>query len=140
MKKLGILFKSFTMIVIIYQFMFAGHEDWGKVSKEILQMKKFEQDSSADAIYLFRKGEMEITRDFKIKLIVHERMKIFNEEGKDVANVVIPYSKYATFLDLKAQTILPDGKKIKFLETEKIYVSWSGGWRCCGNQICNVNR
>ena len=118
------------MIVIIYQFMFAGHEDWGKVSKEILQMKKFEQDSSADAIYLFRKGEMEITRDFKIKLIVHERMKIFNEEGKDVANVVIPYSKYATFLDLKAQ----------FLETEKIYVSWSGGWRCCGNQICNVNR
>lgn len=95
----------------------AGDEDWGKVSKEILGMRTFAKDSSADAIILFEKGEYKITDDFQLKIIVHRRMKIFNEEGKEAANVTIKYDPSSSqILELKAQTILPSGKKIRVKE------------------------
>lgn len=92
-------------------------EKWGEVSREILQMKVFDRDSSADAIILFNKGEITVHQDFTILYRVHQRIKILNKEGQKLATMVIPFhSDMSKILELKAQTIQPSGEILKVRE------------------------
>ena len=64
---------------------------FGKVSKEELLLTEFPQAPDADAVYLFDVGDMRITDDFTLQLKRQVRIKILTEEGKEEANIRIPY-------------------------------------------------
>ena len=74
----------------------------------------------ADAVYLFDIGDMRIMDDFVLKLKRQVRIKILTEEGKNYGNVRIAYWHEDKIRNLKAHTILPNGKKIK-LKKKEIY-------------------
>lgn len=89
---------------------------FGKVSKEELLLTEFPQAPDADAVYLFDVGDMRITDDFTLQLKRQVRIKILTEEGKEEANIRIPYWHEDEIHDLKGHTITPEGKKVKLKE------------------------
>lgn len=89
---------------------------FGKVSKAELQITSIPEDPEADAVWLFEKGDLEIFLDnnrYKLRLKQHGRIKILTEKGKEYADFKIPYWHEDRIHSLKAQAILPNGKKIK---------------------------
>jgi hypothetical protein len=86
--------------------------DFGKVSKDELEMKECSFEKNAPAMMVFGKGiSTYILRpgsmDDFIETEYHYRIKVFNKKGFDYANVKIPYRtdrKYVDFTSLKAQT------------------------------------
>ena len=59
---------------------------FGKVSKEELEMKVYEKDSSADAVILFDKGNF-VANTFKFTR--HKRIKILKQSGTSRGNIVL---------------------------------------------------
>ncbi|MCZ6820216.1 MAG: DUF3857 domain-containing protein [Calditrichaeota bacterium] len=93
---------------------------WGKVAPEFLTMTVYENDTSAAAVKLFDVGEIQlwVTDRAAFYFTRHYQIKILKESGKSYADIDIPYWHQDKILKLKAQTIQPDGKKIK---VKKIY-------------------
>src|SRR5690606_35624861 len=80
--------KNFTLLLLITTFLnFAYSQDFkfGKVSKEELQEKFNPLDSSAPATILYRDHKVYFnyvqSKGFEVITEVHERIKIYNEEG-----------------------------------------------------------
>ncbi|CAH8286792.1 uncharacterized protein DUF3857 [Mariniflexile fucanivorans] len=98
---------------------FAQDFDFGKISKEELEEKFNPLDSSANATYLYkyRKTFFDYQQEYGFRLIteVHERIKIYNQEGFDYATTQVRLGKNGgdkeEFSSLKAYTYnLVDGK------------------------------
>jgi len=85
---------------------------FGKVSKEALQEKFYPQDSSANAVVLYKNRRTYfdyIQKDgFRLITVVHERIKIYNKEGYDWASKNISYYKPAA----------SDAEKVRILEAK----------------------
>lgn len=68
---------------------FAQDFDFGKISKEELQEKSFDLDSSSNAAYLYKYRrtyfDYQLNEGFKLITEIHERIKIYNNEGFDYA-------------------------------------------------------
>ncbi|WP_298556074.1 hypothetical protein [uncultured Algibacter sp.] len=101
--------------------------DFGKISKEELQEKFNPLDSSANATYLYKnrrtffqyqKGE-----GFNLITEIHERIKIYNQEGFDYATKAISLYKNGSNDEqvgsLKAYTYNLVGNKIEDTKLEK---------------------
>ncbi|RMH94583.1 MAG: DUF3857 domain-containing protein [Calditrichaeota bacterium] len=107
---------------------------FGKVSREELEMTSLPEAPDANAVFLFDVGEQEIILEdnrFKDRLKRHVRIKILTEQGKDdesITHVRIPYWKDDDVRNLRAHTILPNGKKIK-VNKKDIFEEESGNWR-----------
>ena len=89
---------------------------FGKVSDEELQMTAIPEDPEADAVVLFDVGDLRIregSEKYYLTMERHTRVKILTEKGKDYASVSIPFWHEDRIHDLKAHTVLPNGKKIK---------------------------
>ncbi len=96
---------------------------WGKVDPQYLKMTVYPQDTSAAAVKIFDVGEYDVrlkNRRFQWTLTHHYQIKILKESGKKYADVAIEYWHEDKILKLKAQTILPNGKKIK-LKKKQIF-------------------
>ena len=76
---------------------FAQNYDFGKVSKEELQEKFNPKDSSASATYLYkyRRTYFDYTEEKGFQLVteIHERIKIYNQEGFNYATKTIKLYK-----------------------------------------------
>jgi transglutaminase-like putative cysteine protease len=105
--------------------------EWDKILSEDLKMKHWATDSTADAAILGDFGQIfmeEVSRNqLGFVLRRHQRIKIFNKSAFERANIRIVYrakDEYEYVLKLKAQTILPNGKRIpmepKSVFTEKL--------------------
>ena len=105
------LFLAVFAVTFSVQMSFA--QKWGKTTKEEREMTVFAEDTEADAIVIFEKGDLAITPQFELEMNTYRRIKILSEEGKKEADVVISYWHEDKISRLKAQTILPNGKKIK---------------------------
>jgi Domain of Unknown Function with PDB structure (DUF3857)/Transglutaminase-like superfamily len=132
--------KSYFPIVLLFLFSSIvfkafGQElpkmEWNKVSKDDLQMKVWANDSTADAAVLGDYGHLMMTdvpgNYHGFILTKHYRIKIFNKQAFDRANIVLLYyanNDYEYFLKIKAQTVLPNGTRIpvetKDFRTEKL--------------------
>jgi hypothetical protein len=66
---------------------------FGKVSDAELQMKVYEPDKDASAVVLCSNTTLwyNISQDLQLSREVFVRLKVLKAEGKDVANVEIPY-------------------------------------------------
>ena len=94
--------------------------EWGKFSKEELEMKVYKMDSSASAVILVKFGSVffeVINNELKTVYECLIRIKILDKSGFDYGDVGIPYyAKNNTdrFIDIKAHTInTTDGGKIQ---------------------------
>lgn len=99
---------------------------YGKIDKADLELKQCDFEKDANAMILFDKADVYYDDDFNIYKERHKRIKIFNDNGKDAANVRIEYysgGHYEYITGLQAETInLVDGKiEITKLESKQMY-------------------
>ncbi len=106
-----------TIALLIFSFFIepcrAEKREWLPLVKEELEMKECLQMPGASAIILFKEDYISQKDDFFKRYL---RIKILTENGKDYANIEIPYVKedYDTLTDLQARMIKPDGKIVNF--------------------------
>ncbi len=118
-----------TLLAVLFACQITTAQDYkfGKVSKEELEETFNPLDSSASATYLFkyRKTFYEYDRDKGFQLIteVHERIKIYNQEGFDYATKAINLYKSGSHQEiargLKAYTYNLVGGKIEDTKLKK---------------------
>jgi len=85
----------------------AASDDWQPVTPEDLQIKRVPEAPTAAAICLYRQIDRD---DTSYKQSVYERIKILTQEGRERANVEIPYLKDSESIrNLQARVIRPDG-------------------------------
>jgi hypothetical protein len=90
----------------------AWGEDWLPISPEELRMRSSAQAPNAPAIYLYRQVDRD---DNDPSESTYERIKILSEEGRDNANIEIPYRKGGENIrGIHARTIRPDGSIVNF--------------------------
>src|SRR5471030_693859 len=89
-------------------------QEYGKISKEDLELKSCDFEKDANAEVLFDKANIYYDQDFNIIMERHKRIKIFNDNGKDKANIRLVYysiDRLESISGLQAETInLVDGK------------------------------
>jgi hypothetical protein len=88
--------KVTIVLLLLSQFsLFTQNYKFGKVSKEELQEQFYPLDSNADAVYLFksRRTFFDYAGNNGLQLITeyHERIKIYTNEGFEMATKSIPY-------------------------------------------------
>lgn len=106
---------------------FAQNYDFGKVSKEELLEKFNPLDSSASATYLYKyrntQYEYSEQKGFQIVTEVHERIKIYNQEGFDYATKInrlyVSGGSEERLNGLKAYTYSLEGNKIEDTKLSK---------------------
>ena len=95
---------------------------FGKVSKEELEEKFYPLDSTADAAYLFKKRRTYydyITNNgFQLVTEFHERIKVYNKEGFNMATKEVVYYKpesgeSESVSSIKGYTFNLNGNKIE---------------------------
>jgi len=101
--------------------------EYGKIDQADLEMKACDFEKDANAEVLIDKGDLYYDQTFNVVLEVHRRIKIFNDDGKSNADIVIPFdggdrSEFIT--GLQAETVnLVDGKvEITKLDKKQIYI------------------
>ena len=87
-------------------------QEWGEVSDEILGLIAIPEDPEADAAILFDKGTIAITLRAELVIQRHTRIKILTERGLKYGDVSISLDSKDEIDNLRAQAILPTGKKI----------------------------
>lgn len=87
-------------------------EDWLPISPEELSMRSTPKAPNAPAIYLYRQVDRD---DNDPSESIYERIKILTEEGRDHANIEIPYLKGSESIrSIRARTIRADGSIVNF--------------------------
>jgi hypothetical protein len=66
------------------------NEPFGKIEMSTMLMDKYPEDSTAEAVVLYRKGEFEPNQ---FQFTFSMRIKILTKEGFDQANFVVPRRK-----------------------------------------------
>ncbi|MDB5112417.1 MAG: hypothetical protein JWR67_3531 [Mucilaginibacter sp.] len=97
-------------------------QDYGKINKEDLEMKTCDFETDANAEILFDKGNIYYDQDFNIIMERHKRIKIFNDNGKENANIRIEFyntNHYEDITGLQAETINLNDGKIEITKIDK---------------------
>lgn len=110
---------SLLILLVVSQLSSAQNYKFGKVSKEELEEKFNSRDSSASATYLYKYRktffEYQQSTGFELVTVVHERVKIYNQQGFDYATKAVSLYKSGSSQEkvtsIKAHTYnLIDGK------------------------------
>ncbi len=103
---------------------------WGVVSSEHTQRKYFPSDTTMNASVLFDIGVINTyLKDLHLTATRHVRIQIYNETGKENANIRIPFSEDEKVTSINAQTILPSGEVIKLSRKDIFEEGEEGKWR-----------
>ena len=96
-------------------------QPYGQVDTADLTMKACDFEKDANAEVLFDKGEISFRDYGEINLSRHRRIKIFNDTGKDEAN--IKFTTYDDISDITAETINLNGTIIEYtpVDSKLIY-------------------
>jgi hypothetical protein len=102
-------------------------QPYGKIDKEDLELKSCDFEKDANAEVLFVKGDVYYDDAFNVTKEYHKRIKIFNDNAKDAANIKIEFyggNRSESVFSIQAETInLVDGKiEITKLDKKLIYL------------------
>jgi hypothetical protein len=97
-------------------------QSFGKIDIADLEMKSCDFEKDANAEILFNKGDIYFDQQYNIISNIHKRIKIFNTNGKNEANIRIEYysgghSEYVA--GLQAQTINLVNGAIEYTKVDK---------------------
>lgn len=110
----------YLITILILFASFAYSQEFGEISEEELQVTQCKEDPDADAIILFDKGVMHITKNFNLRMTVHVRMKILTEAGKKNADKKISIYYKDDLVDIEAASYSPNGDVFE-LDDENIF-------------------
>jgi hypothetical protein len=123
--------RTFTLILTCLLLKFNSFaqtpvQAFGKVDIADLELKQCDFEKDANAMVLFDKGDVYFDSDFNIVMERHKRIKIFNDKGKDEANIRIVYygaNRLESMTDVQVETINETNGKpeITKLERKLIY-------------------
>src|SRR5262245_42005904 len=92
----------------------ARADEWKPITPEELKMTSLAEAPGAPAVFLYR----QVDRDDNGRTsneYSYVRIKVLTEEGRDQANVSIPFEKgRESVINIRARTIQPDGKITEF--------------------------
>src|SRR5665213_2050482 len=102
-------------------------QPYGKIDKEDLELTSCDFEKDANAEVLFVKGDVFYDDAFNVTKEYHKRIKIFNDNAKDVANIKIEFyggNRSESVFGIQAEPInLTDGKiEITKLDKKLIYL------------------
>ncbi len=91
MKK--IIFVTLLLLATLFTFSQKNKDKYvfGKVDKAELEMKVCDYDKAAEAMVLFDLGETFCYQDGRVEFFKHIRIKVFNDKGKNQADIKIPF-------------------------------------------------
>ncbi|HVA94642.1 MAG TPA: DUF3857 domain-containing protein [Candidatus Dormibacteraeota bacterium] len=87
-------------------------------------MKSNPLDPGAGAVVLFKRGEMDVLEQqggfWTTRIRTYERIKVFNDAGRDAANISVEAFKNVRMSKVEGRTILPSGEIIP-LDPSKVF-------------------
>ncbi|WP_461449424.1 DUF3857 domain-containing protein [Mucilaginibacter sp.] len=89
---------------------------YGSVDTSELLMKECSFEKDANAMVLFDKADITIDWSGAVVFVRHKRVKIFNDKGKDEANVDLQYFDKVT--DVSAETVNLTQGKIEYTQVD----------------------
>ena len=124
-KKQRMVILILLLVFFIIGSVFADKDKkWGEVDPKYLNMTIFPEDTTAAAIKIFDNGliDVSLTPDYYVHMVFkrHFQTKILKERGKSYADIAISYWHEDYVSEIKAQTILPSGEKVK-LDKDNIF-------------------
>jgi len=122
-----LILSAFTLFAEAQTPVVPSAQQYGKIDASDLEMKACDFEKDANAMVLFRTGDIYYDQAFNIVGKYHKRIKIFNDNAKDVANIRIEFdggNRLETLSGIQAQTVnLVDGKiEITKLDKKLIYL------------------
>jgi Domain of Unknown Function with PDB structure (DUF3857)/Transglutaminase-like superfamily len=90
--------------------------DWAEVTDAEKSMKANPLDPGAGAVVLFKRGDIQVLEKQSLfwttRIQTYTRIKIFNDAGREYANVSVDASKQMRLAKIEGRTILPSGQII----------------------------
>lgn len=120
--------KALSFLILSLAFSFhiprAAAADWDPITDAEKGMKANPLDPGAGAVILFKRGEINVLEKQSLfwttDIRTYVRIKVFNDAGRDAANVSINAPKYVRFAKVEGRTILPSGEIIP-LDSSKVF-------------------
>lgn len=78
-------------IIVSQNYVLAQQQDFGDVSKTILEMEVYEKDSTADAVVLFDVGEVYVNEQLEVRFKRHVRIKVLTDKGLEAGDIAIGF-------------------------------------------------
>ena len=98
--------------------------DWADVTDAEKTMKSNPLDPGAGAVVLFKRGRIEVLEKSSLfwttRIQTYTRIKIFNDAGREYANVSVDAPKYIRMSKIEGRTILPSGQIIP-LDSSQVF-------------------
>lgn len=97
-------------------------QPYGKVDKADLEMKACDFEKDANAEVLFDKADVYFDNRYHIVVEHHKRIKIFNDHGKDQANIRIEYysgNHSESIFNVQAETINLNNGNVEMTKIDK---------------------
>src|SRR5882762_7814107 len=98
--------------------------DWADVTDAEKTMKSNPLDPGAGAVVLFKRGRIEVLEKSSLfwttRILTYTRIKIFNDAGREYANVSVDAPKYIRMSKIEGRTILPSGQIIP-LDSSQVF-------------------
>ena len=98
--------------------------DWADVTDAEKTMKSNPLDPGAGAVVLFKRGRIEVLEKSSLfwttRIQTYTRIKIFNDAGREYANVSVDAPKYMRMSKIEGSTILPSGQIIP-LDSSQVF-------------------
>ena len=102
----------------------AGAFDWAAVTDADKNMKSNPLDPGAGAVVLFKRGQIEVLEKSSLfwttRIQTYTRIKIFNDSGREYADVSVDAPKYMRLSKIEGRTILPSGQIIP-LDSSQVF-------------------
>ena len=102
--------------------------DWEKIPPAEMGLTEVAFAPGSVAVMLLNRGRLVFNdRAVSSFLEIHRRVKVLKEEGKPYGTISIPSNDYHRLKELKARTILPDGREVplpkdaKFTKEDSVY-------------------
>ncbi len=120
--------KTLIPFLVFAAFLFqaprAAAFDWDPISDAEKAMPSSPLDPGAGAVVLFKRGNVEVLERsslfWTIRMQTYVRIKVFNEAGRDRANVAVTHEKSFRLSKVEGRTILPSGEIIP-LDSSKVF-------------------
>src|SRR5476651_26442 len=103
-----LILTAFTLMAKAQTPAIPSAQPFGKIDISDLEMKACDFEKDANAMVLFNTGDIYYDQQFNIVGKYHKRIKIFNDNAKDVANIRIEFDggdRLETLSGIQAQTI-----------------------------------
>ena len=120
--------KALIPLVIFLALLFevprAAAFDWDPVTDAERNMKSNPLDPGAGAVVLFKRGNLQVLERSSLfwttRIQSYVRIKVFNDAGRDMANVSVEHEKVFRLSKVEGRTILPSGEIIP-LDSSKVF-------------------